>query len=322
MALVYVGGTTGIAAGGTSNWTVSLTSLTGGIASSPSIGDVVVVFGVGGYSNSAVIYQILGVGYTAIDGLFDTGSTSAVRIDATYKRLTSADTTVTISPSQDTRAAAAVAIQVWRSTSTSTLIDVTTVKASGSGTGRPNPGAITPVTTGAVILAAGGAASGAGAVFTSSDLTAFITATSPDTTDAMVGAGYNEWTGGAFDPAQFGGGTTGAGDAWAALTIALRPYVVAAINFPALPKTLTISGFDAGLQVRPFNIGASPLSISVSGYAAGLIKATPPVRLTRTAKATNDYLGSFSVACSLDGRTIASCTETQRLIQQHSRVVF
>lgn len=292
MALVYVGGTTGIAAGGTANWTVSLTSLTGGIASSPSIGDVVVLFTAAGYA-AGTSYQGGATNYTWITGTQGSGSTSVARIDVSYKVLTAADTSISVYGSQDTKAASAAAVQVWRNVSTDTppyeAVSSSNL-ASGTGTGRPNPGAKTPVTSGAVIVVGGAAASGAGAVFTSSDLTDFLSATSPDTTDAMIGSGYYEWTSGAFDAAQFGGGTTGAGDAWSAVTLVLKPAPPP--TFPATGTSFTRTGFPATFTIRPIKFPAQGRSLTFSGYAARFM----PYRLFAESGAFVVAGGSASVS--------------------------
>lgn len=303
MALQYVGGITGIAAGSTSNWTVSLTALTGGIASSAAIGDVVVVFGASGYAAGSSVYGIGNVNAEYSQGSVGTGSTSFTNIQFSYKRLTTADTTVTLNGSLDTKAAAAVVVQVWRGVATAVVLDVSETYASGSATGRPNPPSITPTTTGAVILAAGAGASATGAVFTNSELTSFLSATSPDTTDAMVGAGYKTWTSGAFDPAQFAGGTTGAGDAWAAVTVALRPYALASISFPANPVALSVSGVANSMVVKPFKLAAGIAGLSYAGYAASFLKAFEPVLALDPTPTSNQALGT-SVAVSENGVTM------------------
>lgn len=228
MALQYVGGNTATKAGATTgNSTISLTTLTGGIASSAAAGDIVIaVFATGSAADRTLSITDGTTAYTLINAeLYSNGTTYDSNLRVAYKVLTAADASVTFGPTGNNADAGAMAVHVWRGVDTGTPMDVAAVPATGTGTGRPDAASITPTTTGAVILVAGGAAAGTGAVFVASALSNFRTATSSDTNDAMVGIGSFAWVSGAYDPAAWTGGTTNAADAWTAMTIALRPSV-------------------------------------------------------------------------------------------------
>jgi hypothetical protein len=228
MAIQYVGGATATKVGATSgNSTISLTSLTGGIASSAAIGDLVIaVFATGSAADRTLSITDGTTAYTLIGTeLYSNGTTYDTNLEVSYKLLTANDTSVTFGPTGNAQDAGAMAVHVWRGVDSTTVLDVAAVSATGTGTGRPNPASITPTTSGAYIVIAGAGAAGTGAVFTASYLSNFRTATSADTNDAMVGIGSLAWTSGPYDGAQWTGGTTNAADSWAAMTIALRPQL-------------------------------------------------------------------------------------------------
>lgn len=219
----YVGGYVQGLIGTTANLNITLTSLTGGLASAPAAGDLVIVyFGTG----STVDRNLVVSGYTEVTELYsnDGADTNLV---AAYKFMGGTpDTSFTLTGGTlNTADAGVVAVQVWRGVNTTTPLDVTSTTATGTNSVRCNPPAITPVTSGAVIVAGGSGAHAIGAqTYSSSDLTAFRSVGTDDNNDATIGLGYKVWTSGAFDPAQF---TFSAGDnlaySWAAVTLALRP---------------------------------------------------------------------------------------------------
>lgn len=228
----YVGGYTVGIAPSTANQTVSLTSLTGGLASQPSAGDFVIVT-LGSATPSSDL-SISASGYTQIAKLYVTASDDTI-LYAGYKFMgTTPDTSITIpGGSTSTSASLAVAVQVWRNVDASFPYDVLPVTATGTGTVRANPPAITPSSTGAVIIAAGVGgwdATTSGPTFTSADLSNFITINGPKPSArdemAVVGMGSKAWTSGAFDAAQFGFTITESSPgrySWCSFAIALRP---------------------------------------------------------------------------------------------------
>lgn len=228
MALQYVGGNTGTWAGATTgNNNVSLTGLTGGLASSAAAGDIVIAV----YVTGSAADRTLSItdGTTAYNLIsteqYSNGTSYDTNLRVAYKVLTAADANTVFGPTGNAADAGAAAVHVWRGVNTATQLDVAAVPATGTGTGRPNPAAITPTTTGAIVIVGGGGAAATGATYTSSDLSNFRTVTSSDNNDAMLGVGSFAWTSGPFDPAAWTGGTTNAADSWAAITLALRPTV-------------------------------------------------------------------------------------------------
>lgn len=239
-AIQIVGAMTWGRAGATS--TVSVTfALTGGIASTPAIGDVVVVFlHVGG---AADVNLGVNTGYTELLDAYQNGTTQDSNLGVYIKRLTAADTTFSVTSSGSTNYAQNAYVLVLRGVDATTPLDVALVSAGLAGAGKPNPPAITPITTGAVIVAGGGLAIATGAAFASSDLTDFRTLSTADTNDSVVGGGYKKWTGGSFDPAVWtGGGTDSSSNSWNAATLAFRPAWTA----PGGPITGTLVAQESG----------------------------------------------------------------------------
>jgi hypothetical protein len=110
------------------------------------------------------------------------------------------------------------------------IYDVSIVVAKGTGSAKPNPGAVTPLSSGAMIVVVGCGVIAAGAVFTlPGDLSAatnnFRSANAAETFDAAVGIGIKkDWASGAFDPVVWPSSTTDtANAAWVAFTLVLKP---------------------------------------------------------------------------------------------------
>lgn len=225
-ALTYVGGKAAGFAGftaGTQN--ISLTDLTGGIASSPSSGDIIVVaYGVSsGADLTLTITDNGSTAYTYLADLYADDSFDA-NLRVGYK-ICASDTNLLLGPTANAAHAGAVAIHVWRNVN-ATPIDVTSTTATGIDTSRANPPSITPTTAGAIIIACGCGGGSASMTngFTTSDLSNFVAALGDDTSaDIAVGMGSYAWTSGAFDPAVFGNSTDNVNSSWAAVTLALRP---------------------------------------------------------------------------------------------------
>ena len=296
MAIQYVGGNTGTWAGDTyGNNTVSLTALTGGLASSASSGDfVVAAYATNSFDNGTLSITDETNAYTLV-----ASETDDTNLRVAYKRLTGADASVTFGPTGSVEEAGAAAVHVWRGVDPTNPLDVAAVTAVASTTfsGQPNPAAITPTTTGAVIIAVGGAAAATGAVFTSSDLSNFRTATSEDDCDAMIGIGSKDWTSGSFDPAQFGGGTTGPGDSWAAVTMALRPEPMK-YTMPSDSGSFQATGSAAGSLQGIRLLSAEAGSFTATGTSANLIS-------TRIARAdAGAYVLTVQDASTLCGRVV------------------
>jgi hypothetical protein len=166
-----------------------------------------------------------------------------------YKVLDGSETLVQMPPSGNTQDGPAAVVMVLRGVDTGTPFDVADATiATGTGTARPNPNAITPTTSGAWPLIAG-CGSLTLTPFTSSDLSAtanhFPNASGDDTNDVEVALGIKtNWSSGAFDPAQWGGGGTSPAASWLARSMALRPASGQSISFVG---SLSVSTTNAGL---------------------------------------------------------------------------
>lgn len=219
----FVGGTTRSWEGNDSNFT-PLTGLTGGLASAPAEGDLVLVaFGRPGLPT----INILTSGYTDL-GLLEGNDTDDVRVRVAYKIMgATPDTQVeTTDPGSDHTSPCEICIHVYRNVDPTTPMDVTMTTTTGINGARPNPPAITPITEGAWIVCIGAqGAENAVAVFTAPELTNFIQAGHDPWVDTCtVGMGYVPWPGGgAYDPAEWGGGLTTTNVSMCAASIALRP---------------------------------------------------------------------------------------------------
>lgn len=218
--ITYVGGTTATTTNALSGWTASLTSLTGGAASAPATGDLILVF----YSATSSVQNLGATGFTAVASLFSSDS-SSTNLFVGYKVVGGTpDTSVTLSATSAS-IGGAVAIQVWRGVDTKLPLDLVAQTVVAANTILANPPSITPNTPGAVIVAGGAGAYGltTAQTYSATGLSAFRTA-SPTTGRTIVGVGYSAWNSGAFDPAQFTFNTTNSGSySCAAVTLALRP---------------------------------------------------------------------------------------------------
>jgi len=222
LPIEYVGGYVEGFAGQTTDRIISLTSLTGGLASSPAAGDLVIVyFAAGGGADLALTVS----GYTEVVELYSNDQFDTNLVVA-YKHLSAADTSLTLTGGTiSSSAGGAVSVHVFRNVDPLLPLDVTSTTATGTNSARANPPSITPFTEGAwVVAGAGGGLQDPATTYSSSDLSGFNTAFGNDNNAALVGVGYYEWTSGAFDPAQF---TLGKADStsysWAAVTLALQP---------------------------------------------------------------------------------------------------
>jgi hypothetical protein len=115
-------------------------------------------------------------------------------------------------------------IRALRGVNVATPEDVTTTTATGGNTQLPNPAAITPTTSGALIDVVGSASNFDATMFTASYLENVRSAYLNDVRGSKILSGTIPWTSGAYDPAAFtGGGADDANSAWASITTAWRP---------------------------------------------------------------------------------------------------
>ena len=215
---VYVGGYFYGFLGTTSTTNISLTSLTGGLAAAPAENDIVVV----AYSVGSTIDENLSVtGYAEIADIVS-GGTYLANLSVHWKKMTaSPDTSITVSSTGNVANAAAVAIHVWRGQDLTTPWDTDATTDTGTSTGDVNPPAINPPIIGSVILCAGSFAANGTGTLTAGYLSNFVTGSSNDTYDSVVGMG-SVLTTGAYNPAAWTAGAGPTGPNWAAVTMALR----------------------------------------------------------------------------------------------------
>lgn len=229
--LVYVGGQTQ-SFGGTTNTGNITFNLTGGIATTPAEGDLVIVAYAVGTGTSRNPTLNITTGYTAVfNQIFQVdATTTSTKFGVWYKRMgATPDTQFTRSGTGNGLDGGVIAVHVWRNVDATTPFDVTTTTSQSADTAIPNPPAITPVTTNAVILVAAGAGSATGnqRTFTAAYLSNFRTAGSDDDFDATVGIGSIAWTSGAYDPAAWTFSTTDSTNySYVAATMALRPALI------------------------------------------------------------------------------------------------
>jgi hypothetical protein len=135
---------------------------------------------------------------------------------------------VGVGPGGSSTGCAGVAM-AFRGVDTTTMLDVAIVTSTGTASQKPDPGSITPTTSGAMVVVMGSGAATTGALLTnggdlSSTTNEFRSGYTDENIDASIGMGIFRWTSGAFDPAQFGSTSSDAAEqAWAAAVIALRP---------------------------------------------------------------------------------------------------
>jgi hypothetical protein len=223
----YVGGQVDSNAGASGTKTINF-SLTGGLASTPNVGDMVIVAVAYGSTNTNRDLSVSG--YTEISDMY-AGTASSSDWDSNfgvfYKFLTAAETSVDVPLSGDAAQGSAYAIHVWRNVNQSTPLDVAKVEKISlyPSSALPLADPITPVTPGAVIIVAAGTdvAGADGRNFTSGDLSNFVTTFASDTNESVIGMGSFAWVSGTFTPVRWAGPVSFPEYQYSALTIALRP---------------------------------------------------------------------------------------------------
>jgi hypothetical protein len=205
--------------------TLSLTSLTGGIASAPQSGDIVI--GVRGFkSGTDQAIDCTTAGYTELAELYANSNDDA-QMGVYYKVLSSSETNVTFTNA--TATTGFVGAYVWRGVNLSTPLDVTSTTVATT-TAIINSPSITTVTNNSVVVSigtcVGSLVNPLTALTAPSGMTNFTTIrTGAGTNNDICGglASYLQTTAGAYDPPAFGGGSPNAGASFCAITIALRP---------------------------------------------------------------------------------------------------
>lgn len=188
-------------------YTINVSSLTGGIASSPISGDLILIVNV--VANTANIAMSTPSGFTEmVESYAD--DTNDTNLQLLRKISDGTETTVTLTASNGTGGSAAVAY-VWRGVNQSSPIDVfdsATHITTGEGA-KVNPPSITPVTAGAVVVGFGGTSGTGTSLTTPGSVTGFRSVRALATPTALCAmAAYESWDSGAYDMGEFGGGAT------------------------------------------------------------------------------------------------------------------
>lgn len=225
--LQYVGGA--FANGASANYNVALNALTGGIGTAAQAGDLVIVNN-GFVSTAARTTGVVTAGYTSLWSGFGDDTRDA-NMSVSYKRLTTAETSVTVRGSTVASNGSNTVVHVWRNTDPTTPIDVTTVGATGIDSRAINPPSITPITPNAMVIAAGYTTHTTimSGVIPPLGFSRMVQASHDPGNVGVAVMAARPWTGiGAVDPGVFTIGSTSTADSWAAATLVLRP----ALNTP------------------------------------------------------------------------------------------
>ena len=228
-AITYVGGATMLKQGNTTS-TIPLTSgLTGGTGATAEIGDFVLAIHSNGSNADRTLPITDGaVDYTLIGSELFANDTRDINLRSAYKFMdgsVDASTTFGASAGADN---SCCAVLVFRGVDAATPLDVAVVQGTSINGGQPNPGSITPTTSGAFIVIIGAGSCDAAsppAIFATSGLTDFrsVIRTAISSFGCLLGVGHLEWPGGAYDHAAFTDGSTAVEDSAAMTAIALRP---------------------------------------------------------------------------------------------------
>lgn len=231
MAIQYVGGAS---VGSTAaTYDLSLTALSGGIGTSPAAGDLILV-------NSTLVATsdvVLGpttAGYTEVTELF-ANDTRDSNQDVSYKISDGTETLVTVVGSNNTNNGSTVYVTVWRGVDNTTPFDATFATATGIDSALADAPAITPVTAGALVIAAM-CVTGDSAIAAFTGPTGMTFVEERNHTGVQRGTvasfAWVAWTSGAYDPTALTGGESTTADSWTAVTMALRPAAGTVTSFP------------------------------------------------------------------------------------------
>lgn len=255
--IIYVGGFTQTIAAGTTDVAVSLTSLTGGIASSPSANDLVIVnFVIAGSNTTSGTLEIANYLSLAQITVADTVDTRAL---VAGKYISASEVTPPATPSftitggtKDTANSGLVTVQVFRNALMPTVVSTDT----NVSTAIPTPPSATPTVTESWVLFCVGAGHTAGVqTFGNSTITNFITAGYDQTSDVTAGMGYKIWTSGTVTSGTFTfSGTNSAQYSSTGVTLTIEQnrgvgqiaYTVGTFSFVVPPGITSISAVTVG----------------------------------------------------------------------------
>jgi hypothetical protein len=219
LPLEFVGGSA-FSNASTQTPSCSLTSLTGGVASAPSEGDVVVACI--SFKDSEENIKCTTAGYVRVACLY-ADDNNDTNLAVFYKVLTSADTTVAFDLGGIT--ASRFAVHVWRNADPYRPVCIVRTSVL-TNTAVPNSPAITTPVNQSVVVSIGANAGGTTTPLSNltvpSGMENFFQVTS--SSDSGIGiASYLQATAGSYDPAAFGGGSTNTANSAAAVTLCVWP---------------------------------------------------------------------------------------------------
>jgi hypothetical protein len=274
MAIQYVGGRGAGRAGSTSTVNVAINSgLTGGIGAAAIAGDLVVVtVAVATQArNPSCAVTLPGTGWVNKTQQHTTSTTYDISVCTSYKIMPATpDTVVTIPSTGNIADGQGYRIMVFRGVDPANVESVTATYAASQGVNnRPDGAAITPGHAGAWIVVGGGGAAGTGTtLFTSGDLSGFVSYNGADTNDGTVGMGYySGWSSGSWNPAVWGGGSVNAANSWGATTLALRPAAVV--------HDLTATGIATGAPALGTPTLGQVHALGATGITCSPVVGTP-----------------------------------------------
>lgn len=300
MAIQYVGGQTFFAQTGSVTF-----NLTGGIASTPATDDLVLIsYAEASSGDVSLASAITTSGYTQVAELFANDSNDA-NLAVFYKVMgATPNTTVSAKTAASSQNGAACVVHVFRGVDTTTPLDVTSTTATNIDTGNTNPAAITPATSGNVIIPFGCYAEGnvARSYTAPSYLSNFRQTNRVGTTYGIVtGSGHvtGQPAGVSYDPATWLASNDSSSYSWCAVTLALRPILpdvsvsvtgvsatgeVGTVTVTAVTGvTVPVTGVTATGELGTVSVAAiSNASVSVTGVTATGTVGT----VTVSAKAT------------------------------------
>ena len=155
MAIQFVGGA--YALGSSSNFSVSLTALAGGIGTAAQAGDLVIVLNACAGTGSRAL-GVTSTGYTEVADLY-ADDTSDTDLSVSYRVMpASPDTTVGVTASAGTAYGAIGIVHVYRGVHPTSPMDVTPTTATGTNSSIPDGPSITPATNGATVVVCGAGA--------------------------------------------------------------------------------------------------------------------------------------------------------------------
>jgi hypothetical protein len=252
-APTYVGGRTASFVGSTGTDTdISLSgTLSGGVATSPAQDDVIVLVYSTGSNSANRNIKVNTAGYLLVGEKDFSNDTYDAHLIIYVKVAGASETTVQVGPTLNANDAGAVAIHVWRNIDLDILVEKVE-HVSIANTVLINPPSITPVTSGAIVIAGGGSGHASNLVYnTPALLSNFIQVNSSDAFRTTLAIGSGTWTSGAFDVAQFtlSSGLDSTAYSNNSFSLALKPGPTVSSDYPTIVDATNDSGSNTSSTV-------------------------------------------------------------------------